>query len=260
MSISSFRKFVVSGEHRKGQWEDGWEENLQEYIETKSLKSLIPKYYNKENITRLRGNFVISDSDDFELEVVSLMLYLIHEKYFAYADNIYEFGAGTGHNLLKLRDINKSANLYSMEWTQSGVNLINRVSKHTNDDNLYGVLFDNFNPDWSVKLKHDSSVYTVHALEQLGEKTDEIINYWIENKPKIIVNIEPMSDTLDQDDLLQYLSIKYAEKRGYLKNYIAKLRSLEKEGIVTIHDVYRTGVGSLFIESCSVVIWSPNSN
>ena len=77
-----------------------------------------------------------------------------------------------------------------------------------------------FNPNFDIKLNPNSSIYTFAALEQLGENTDNLINYWIANKASIIVNVEPMSETLNDDELLQYLSIKYFEKRAYLKNYI----------------------------------------
>jgi hypothetical protein len=87
--------------------------------------------------------------------------------------------------------------------------------------------------------------------------TDNLIDYWATNKASIIVNIEPMSEPLDDHELLQYLSIKYFERRGYLKNYIVKLKSLERDGKVVIHEIVRTGIGSLFIEGYSIISWSP---
>jgi hypothetical protein len=248
---------VVVGSHRKKQWEDGWAENLNEYLNSKDLKAIIPKYFDKYKIQRLNGEFILPQSDNFEIGLVSIFQYIIFEKYFSKSKDIYEFGAGTGHNLLRAREVNKNARLHSMEWTTPGIEIIKNVSKDLNDNHLYGTVFDNFNPDFNVKLHSNSSVYTFAALEQLGEGTDNLINYWITNQASIIVNIEPMPESLDSDELLQYLSIKYFEKRGYLKNYINKLKALEKEGKVTIHEVARTGVGSLFIEGYSVIAWSP---
>ena len=144
-----------------------------------------------------------------------------------------------------------------MEWAKSGVEIINNVANNLNDDNLFGVHFNNFIPDYNIKLQPDSSVYTFASLEQLGSNTDDLINYWIANKASIVVNIEPMSEPLDDNELLQYLSIKYFEKRGYLKDYIKKLKKLEKDGKVVIHDITRTGIGSLFIEGYSIISWSP---
>ena len=170
---------------------------------------------------------------------------------------MYEFGAGTGHNLLRVREVNKDAGLHSMEWAKSGVEIIKNVAKDLNDNNLYGTVFDNFNPDFDIKLQPNSSIYTFAALEQLGASTDSLIDYWMANKASIIVNIEPMSEPLDDNELLQYLSISYFKKRGYLDGYISKLKCLEKKGKVVIHEIIRTGVGSLFIEGYSIISWSP---
>lgn len=248
---------VVAGSHRKNQWEDGWSENLNEYLNSRDLNSIVPKYFDKYKIQRLNGEFIVPQSDNFEASLVSIFQYIIFEKYFKESKHIYEFGAGTGHNLLRAREVNKSATLHSMEWAKSGVEIIKNVAKDLNDKRLHGTVFDNFNPDFNIKLQPDSSIYTFAALEQLGGNTDNLINYWMTNKASIIVNIEPMSEPLDGDELLQYLSIKYFEKRGYLKDYINKLKTLEREGKVIIHDITRTGIGSLFIEGYSIVSWSP---
>ena len=219
--------------------------------------SIVPKYFDKYKIQRLGGEFIVPKSDNFEIGLVSIFQYIIFEKYFKEAKDIYEFGAGTGHNLLRVREVNKTAALYSMEWAKSGVEIIKNVAKDLDDNKLFGTVFDNFNPDLNIKLKPNSSIYTFAALEQLGESTDNLIDYWIANKASIVVNIEPMSEPLDDNNLLQYLSIKYFEKRGYLKNYITKLKDLEKEGKVVIHEIIRTGIGSLFVEGYSIISWSP---
>ena len=131
------------------------------------------------------------------------------------------------------------------------------MAEKLGDKNLSGNVFDNFQPDHSITLVKDASVFTFAALEQLGENTGAIIDYWIKNKPSIVVNVEPMAEPLDEGDLLQFLSIKYFEKRKYLKDYITKLRSLEKSGIIKIHDQRKTGFGSLYIEGYSIICWSP---
>ena len=99
--------------------------------------------------------------NNFEIKLVSLFQYALFNKYFKNEKVIYEFGAGTGHNLLRLREINKKAKLYSFEWTNSGVKLINLVADFLNDNYLKGIKFDNFNPDFSIKLEKNSSIYTL---------------------------------------------------------------------------------------------------
>jgi hypothetical protein len=251
------KEAVEAGKQRKNQWEDGWKENLDSFIESGSLDSLIPKYFDKYDVQRINGEFVIPLEVDFEIKLVSLIQYAIFEKYLQNSKSIYEFGAGTGHNLLRLRELNSGAKLYSMEWAKSGVRLINLVAEKLGDKNLVGKVFDYFKPDYGFDLDPESSVYTFASLEQLGDQTDAIIEYWINKKPKVVVNIEPMSEPLDENELLQFLSIKYFEKRRYLKDYIVKLRKLEESGVIKIHEIQKTGFGSFFIEGYSLIVWSP---
>ena len=246
-----------AGSHRKMQWEDGWAENLNEFLKSGDLESIVPKYFDKYNIQRLNGKLIIPKSKNFEIGLVRILQYIIFDKYFKNSNNVYEFGAGTGHNLLRVREINKNASLFSMEWAKSGVDIINTVANKLNDEKLIGICFNNFIPDYNIKLRPNSSIYTFAALEQLGNNTDNLINYWLTNKASMVVNVEPMVEPLDENELLQYLSIKYFEKRGYLKDFINKLKILEQDGRIVIHNIYRTGIGSLFIEGYSIIVWSP---
>tara|TARA_B100000925_G_C21958921_1_gene452456 strand:+ start:312 stop:1232 length:921 start_codon:yes stop_codon:yes gene_type:complete len=250
-------KTIVSGKHRKDQWENGWNENLLEFKKTKKLDALIPKYFDKFKVQRLNGDFIFPVENNFEIKFVSLFQYALFNKYFKNEKVIYEFGAGTGHNLLRLREINKNAKLYSFEWTNSGVKLINLVADFLNDNYLRGIKFDNFNPDFSIKLEKNSSIYTFAALEQLGNNFTKLLDYILLNKPKFIVNVEPLAETLNTQDLLQNLSIKYFKKRNYLNDYVIYLKFLEKQKKVKIIDSFRTGFGSKYIEGYSIVIWKP---
>ena len=90
-----------------------------------------------------------------------------------------------------------------------------------------------------------------------GINFTKFLDYILINKPKFIVNVEPLNETLDNKDLLQNLSIKYFKKRNYLNNYVLHLKSLEKQKKVKIMDTYRTGLGSKYIEGYSIVVWKP---
>ena len=248
---------VVAGSHRKNIWENGWKENLDEYIKSNDLRSLVPKYLGKFDVQRLNGVFITPVSNDFEIRLVELFQLIIFDKYFRDFNDIYEFGAGTGHNLLRVRKVNEKAMLHSLEWTKQGVELLKYVANNLNDKKIDAHEFDFTRPNYNIQLKPLSAVYTFAALEQLSDSTDEIIKYWIKNKPGIIVNIEPVTENLNQEELLQYLSTKYCEKRGYIKNYITKLKQFEKNGKIKIHEILRPGVGGLFIENYSIIVWSP---
>lgn len=248
---------VTAGSERKQQWENGWNENLQEYLKSKNLDALVPKYFDKYSVQRLNGDFIVAKTKKFELEMVKIFQKIVFNKYFQNHEAVYEFGAGTGHNLLRMRQVNPNAKLYSMEWAKSGVELINKVAADKEDPKLFGIEFNNFYPNHDIKLDSNCGIYTFAALEQLSTNTDSLIEYWIDNKPNIVVNIEPIAEILDTSELLQSLSVRYFEKRNYLKNYLKKLEELENSGRIIIHDKIRTGIGSKYIEGYSIVAWSP---
>ena len=250
-------KVVFSGKHRKKDWEEGWKHNLLQFKKNKNLSSLIPKYFDKFKFHRISSKFVKSQSRNFEYKLVCMLQYVIFDKYFKNQKNIYEFGAGTGHNLIRLREINHKANLFSFEWANSGNEIIEVYKKISNDKHIFAYNFDNFNPNHRIKIKKNASIFTFASLEQLGTNYRNIVDYWIQNRPKLIVNIEPMSEFLNPKKIPEYLSLEYFKKRNYLKNYFKYLKLLEKNNKIIIVDKIKTGLGSKFIEGYSIVAWKP---
>jgi hypothetical protein len=231
-----------SGEHRKEQWERGWEENLN----TNSYK---PKYFDKYPIQRFNGQLVRAVSPNYEQEMLYSIVDELAEKYLKGAEHIYEFGCGTGHNMLRVRQINKDAILYGCDWTESSNKLVEKLG-------FKAINFDYFNPPQD-RLEPNAAVYTVVSLEQVGKKYKKFVKYLLKSKPKIVVHIEPIPELLDENNLLDYLSIKYMEKRRYLSGYLKHLRSLEQRGYLKILEARRSGIGSMFIDGYSIIVWTP---
>ena len=98
---------------------------------------------------------------------------------------------------------------------------------------------------------------TVAALEQTGTRYERFLRYLIKQKPKIVIHIEPIPELLDPDNLIDYLSIKYMEKRKYLSGYLTHLKELEKQGKIKILEARRSGIGSQYIDGYSIIAWRP---
>ena len=79
-----------------------------------------------------------------------------------------------------------------MDWSVSSVDLVNSFSK-LNNLNIKGYNFDFFNPDYKVKIP-PSSIFTQTALEQVGTKYDEFLDYIMKYKPELCVHIEPINE------------------------------------------------------------------
>lgn len=249
---------ILSGEHRLDQWEAGWGENLDLFLRNpENLDLIIPKYFNKYGAVRWNSRFIRPIAEKFECHSLAIIIDWLFDKYVRDVSAVYEFGCGTGHNLLRVRGVNKYASLCGLDWAEASQNIIERLALHKIDHNIKAKRFDYFNPDDSFNLEQDSIVYTVASLEQVGARWKSYIEYILRKRPKLCIHIEPVAELLDQTQFIDYLSIEYFKKRNYLDGFLDGLRQLEKEGKAKIHRAQRTHIGSLFIEGYSVVVWSP---
>lgn len=231
-----------SGKHRKEQWEKGWGQNLKE-------DSMTPHYFGKYLVQRLNGRFILAFSKSFEASQLHRLVFDLSCKYFKGTMDVYEFGCGTGHNLMEVSMSNSNLTVHGLDWAMSSQKILKKwgIDAHN---------FDFFKPS-KLKLTKDSGVLTVAALEQTGTEYKKFVKYILKNKPKVVVHIEPIPELLNPNNLLDYLSIKYMEKRKYLSGYLTYLKELERQGKIKILEARRSGIGSLFIDGYSIISWKP---
>ena len=246
-----------AGKDRISKWELGWGENASEFVFSKTISNLIPKYFGKVPTIRWKQKWIKPVSASMEYNFFGLLLDWVFEKYIIELDSVYEFGCGTGHNLLRIREQFPIVKLYGLDWTTASQNVIDLIVKETKDSNLFSKKFDYFNPDKNYKLNKNSMVLTVASLEQTGSDFKSFIDYLVREKPSIVVHIEPIHEVLDENNILDNLSIKYFNKRNYLDGLVNYVRDLENRGIVKIHNLQRTYVGSFYIDGYSLLVWSP---
>ncbi len=251
-------RLIKAGKHRQDQWEKGWAENLELYIKY-GKESIIPRYFGKHNIVRWKQQFLIPISANFEYNMLAVIQYWLFDKYLRSSNSIYEFGCGTGHNLVRVREVNSSANVWGLDWARSSQEILKKMRSERSDPKLNFYNFDFFNPGTNFKLNKKSAIYTVAALEQIGNNFQPFIDYLLENKPEICIHIEPIAELLDPNNLTDYLSILYFKKRNYLNGYLSKLQELESMGKIKIHKALRSFIGSLYTEGYSIIVWSPLS-
>ena len=249
---------IKAGKQRQNEWELGWSENLKnlKFNNVSEIKnSLTPKYFNKYNAVRFNNKLIKPTSLQFEKNTLLIILFWLFDKYARKFKNIYEFGCGTGHNLLTAHEVNPKAKLYGLDWAKTSQLIISKLKKKIKSLKISGYKFDYFNPNKNFKIKKNSLIYTVASLEQIGNQSDKFISYLLKQAKSLVIHVEPIAELLPEDNLLCFLSRKYFEKRNYLKNYLTRLRKLQDAGKVEIILEKRTKIGSLFIEGYSVVIW-----
>lgn len=248
---------VRAGEERQSDWEEGWRENLDEFLSSGyDLARLIPKYFKKNVPARLNLEYVMPASPDFVFDYTHIYRTWIFKKYFNDVDNIYEFGCGPAYHLAYLAQLFPDKKIIGLDWAFSSQEIIRHLSKHFGW-NIKGKQFDFFKPDLRLILEKKSAVLTFGALEQLGGKHGPFIDYLLKNKPEICVNVECLHELYPTDQLLSYLALRYHEKRNYLSGYLTQLQSLEKKNRIEIIKFHYHKFGNLYDDALSYIIWKP---
>jgi hypothetical protein len=251
-------KQIVGSKNRKQKWYNGWNEAFKSYSRTKNFKSLVPKFYTaRENkIFRLGGKFIKVKNPMFEVCMVNIFRNWYFKKYFSKVKNIYEFGAGTGHNLLELSKIFPEKNIYGSDFVKTAVDLLKLIAK-TNKINLRAFQFDMSKPNKKIKILKNSGIYTSGAIEQLSGNIYKFINYILSQEPKIIIHVEPVPDFYKKHILVDYLGNFFQSKRKYTNNLLSYLKKLEKNKKIKIIKLCKSPFGSLMMEGYNLIVWKP---
>tara|TARA_A100001015_G_scaffold2039_1_gene2777 strand:- start:11253 stop:12215 length:963 start_codon:yes stop_codon:yes gene_type:complete len=249
---------IIASKGRKKKWYDGWKENLDLFKKNSDDKFLLPKFYTaRENkYFRLGGEIVRVEDSHFEVKMVNIFRNWYFRKYLRNREikNIYEFGAGTGHNLIELAKIFPEKKLYGSDFVASAVKLLKIVSKKHNI-NLQSFLFDMKSPNKKIKLLNGSAIYTSGALEQLSGKIERFVSYILKQKPEVVIHCEPAENFYNQNRLIDYLGFSFQNKRKYTNNLYAHLLKLEKKKKIKILKTLKSPFGSLMLEGYNLIVW-----
>lgn len=249
--------YTPVGPKRKRQWEKGWKENLHDFISSNyDLKTLMPKYIKSFRPIRLNGKYVIPLDNDFELNYPTAFFSWIFSKYLRDADSVYEFGCGTGFNLILLAQMFPEKKLYGLDWIPASKKIIDLVAKK-NSYSIKSGVFNMFKPDYSLRIDKNSAIINMASLEQLGKNFKPFVNFIIKNSPIIVMDVNQLSELYDPNILLDYLALKFEHKRGYLNGYLAYLRQLESQGKIKIIKTQRSHLGTVNHDGFSYIIWKP---
>jgi hypothetical protein len=248
---------VAAGPHRIEQWEKGWGENLELLLRAGNVDAVTPLYFGKHRVVRWGGELVHVLTPNFEYLIHTVLVDWVLETWLANVSAIYEFGCGPGYHLLRARKLFPDKPLVGLDWTTASQNILREMVTRGLVSNLRGLRFNFFEPDEALDLKPGEGIYSVAALEQIGDQHEALLEFLCRKRPSVCVHIEPIDELLDEHSLLGRLSNAYSRKRNYLENFLPTLQEWERRGRVRIHDARRTWTGSLFLDGHSLVVWSP---
>ena len=247
----------IGSPERRAVWHKGWQENLNEFVQSGcDLEKLTPKFIRKNQPIRLKGDYVIARNPQFELDYLSVFRLWLFQEYFKNFDNIYEFGCGTGFNLVALSELFPDKSLIGLDFVNSSVELVNKIA-NSHGIRMRGLLFYMLKPDMNLTIEKNSLIFTFGVIEQLAGRFEKFLQFVLKKSPKLCVHIEPIFELYDPNTLPDYLAIKFHQKRGYSTGFLPRLKQLEKSGKLKILKVKRLFFGSIFMEGYSLIIWKP---
>lgn len=248
---------IIGAPERQTTWEKGWEENLQDFVNSGyDLNKLVPRFIRPNQAIRLDRNYIMPSNPNFELDYFSVFRLWLFRKYLKDFDSIYEFGCGSGFNLAVLARLYPEKKLYGLDFVPSAVNLVNKLGK-VYGWNMTGRLFDMLRPDESFKIDDNSAIFTIGTVEQLASNFEPFLQFVLKLSPKLCLHVEPTIELYDENNLIDYLAMKFHRKRGYTENFLTRLRELEAQKRIKILKVKRPFFGSLYMEGYSYVVWQP---
>ena len=250
----NLNKFPISNEGRAIQWNDGWQQNLDDLIANGNFSALDPKYYRGSDYFRLKKSYIKSENKQMDYAFFKVLrLWLFHE-YVKNYTHIYEFGCGPSHNLVALGDIYPEKILFGLDWAKSSMEII-RLLRKKHGYNIDGIFFDFFNPDYQIDINENSLFITFGGLEQIGSKYKNYLDFVLEKKPQTVIHIEPVIEFYDKDNLIDNMAILYHNKRNYLDGYYTALLNVQKEGLINIIKSHRIEFGGLYHDGWSLIIY-----
>jgi hypothetical protein len=248
----------VGAAERTEVWRNGWQGALDESRQAGfSDETLVPKFIRPGQPLRLFQEYVTSPNPWFEYHWVQFLRTWFISRYFANCDQIWEFGCGTGFNLLAAAQIFPQKRLQGSDFVSSAVELVNQMAE-ARGVNLSAFLFNMLEPDARVKIPAGTGVFTFGAIEQLAGRVDAMLQYLIQNRPQIVVHVEPASELYDPENLNDYLALRFQNKRGYTTGLLKKLQELHAAGTIELLKVQRTQIGSLYMEGYNIFVWRPH--
>jgi hypothetical protein len=250
-------KLNIAGKGKKPIWEKGWNENLQEFVGSEyDLNAIVPKYYRPSEVLRINREYARVADGGFEFNFFRVLRLWLFRKYLRDMENVYEFGCGPGHNLVEIARLFPEKNLFGLDWASASKQLVDKIGE-VYGHRMKGYAFDMFDPAYDIRLGANSAALTIGSLEQIGEKHEEFLQFLLANSPTLCINIEPIAEFYDSNNLLDYLAIKYQDKRHYLTGYLSRLKELEEAGRVEIIKTQRMSFGNLNYDGWSFIVWRP---
>jgi len=140
--------------------------------------------------------------------------------------------------------------VYGSDFTDSSLKCLDRLG-------IPGFKFDLRDAnDGSIpaELKQNHSrvgIFTMGALEQVGDQVNSFIEFCCSFRPAECVHVEPVVELYDSSNPVDKLAVDYHHARGYLKGFFP---TLQERGLLKSYE--RSTFGNSFNEGYTVLRWN----
>lgn len=248
-------KLKKVGKHRLDIWEKCWKEHEETFRRSKyNEEKCVPSFIQNYPILRLNQEYVQAENKAFLQNYFSILKSYIYDQYLQEIEIFYEFGCGSGYNLLDFSRKYPKKKCCGLDWSESAVEIVKSMGVNFNMD-ITGRLFNFFKPDYDFKLKKNSAIFTCTALEQIGSRFKMFLDYIMDQDVKICIHLEPVSEFYDPLVLFDYLAVQYHKKRNYLNGFMTELQRLHDYNKIRLIKTKRTYFGNMYNECFNIIIW-----
>lgn len=234
---------IIGAPERTAAWENGWREALERFRKDPCEESLIPAFVRDTPVRISREFYDAPRAERDHIRVMQTRIGTLLQD----CPNIAEFGSGTGLNLVALAKRFPHKNMHAYDFAPAAVELADLIREKMNL-NIYGHLFDMKKPEANIQGGY--GVFTFGAIEQLAGDFMPFMEFLVEQKPRMVVHIEPTVELYDPENLVDSLAIRFHQKRGYTNGL---LPWLEKN--VNLIQAERTFFGSMMHEGYTMMAW-----
>lgn len=254
--------FSKSEPKRKFNWCQLWNSLQDDFIKSDgNLKKLTPPWFKKiKPILRYQNHYISPNDSDFELYFINVLQKVYAENFLLDFDHIYEFGSGSGFQILSIAKHLPRKHFYGVDWSDAIINIMAFVDKtkggdvDLKDSTFWGGQFDFFNPDLTFILNDNAAVITFCALEQMGSDFKELLKYFLMQKNVTFIHLEPSEEFYNGKTDFMKIASEYSIHRNYLNGYYSELKKLDNEGVISLAPVLKL-LGSRFHDGWNLFSW-----
>ena len=250
------KKFRVVNKNSVNVWNKGWREIYEKIKNKKFTEDLLkPQYFSLHPIMRYNDMYIQS-SKYFSYQMDQLIRKLVLYKFIKKTKKIIELGSGTGNNQLLINKIFPNIEQVASDWSDSSISINKLLAKKINKK-IITVKFNMVDlRGWNkFDITKDTLLLTTHSLEQISDNSYGLLKKILNSKIRRIINIEPIIENYNQDNLLDFLAISFHKKKNYLVNWLTNLRKLEQEKKIRFIFNKRFKFGDKFHEAYSIIVW-----